>query len=65
MKAVLERLPADDRALLTLHYLEGWGLPQIAAQFGWTHTATKLRAWRARNRLRNLLSDTATHDSSS
>lgn len=53
-KAILEHLAPDDRALLTLHYLEGWGLPQIAAQFGWTHTATKLRAWRARRQLRAL-----------
>lgn len=55
VKSLLAHLPPDDRALLTLHHLEGWGLAQIAAQFGWTLTATKLRAWRARNRLRSLL----------
>ena len=55
VKQLLERLPADDRILLTLHHLEGWGLQDIARQFGWTHTATKLRAWRARGRLRDLL----------
>jgi RNA polymerase sigma-70 factor (ECF subfamily) len=54
VKDFLSQLPADDRALLTLQYLEGWNLKQIADQFGWTMTATKLRVWRARNRLRAL-----------
>jgi RNA polymerase sigma-70 factor (ECF subfamily) len=55
VKTMLEQLPPDDRTLLTLHHLEGWGFAQIAVQFGWTLTATKLRAWRARHRLRSLL----------
>lgn len=55
IKELLERLPADDRALLTLHHLQGWGLAEIARHFGWTHAATKLRAWRARRRLRDIL----------
>lgn len=55
IKELLERLPPDDRALLTLQHLQGWGLVEIARHFGWTHTATKLRAWRARRRLRELL----------
>jgi RNA polymerase sigma-70 factor, ECF subfamily len=55
VKAILAELPTDERALLTLHHLEGWGLAQIASQYGWTLTATKLRAWRARRRLRALL----------
>jgi len=54
VKMILAELPPDDRALLTLHHLEGWGLAVIAKQFGWTLTATKLRAWRARRRLRAL-----------
>jgi RNA polymerase sigma-70 factor (ECF subfamily) len=54
-KAILAELSPDERTLLTLHHLEGWGLAQIASQFGWTVTATKLRAWRARGRLRTLL----------
>lgn len=55
VKQFLATLPPDDCALLTLHYFEGWNLPQIARQFGWTVTATKIRAWRARNRLRETL----------
>lgn len=59
VKTLLAQLSPDERTLLTLHHLEGWGLAQIAAQFGWTLTATKLRAWRARRRLRAFLE---THD---
>lgn len=55
VKTLLAHLPPDDRTLLTLHHLEGWGLAEIAAQFGWTLTATKLRTWRARRHLRSLL----------
>lgn len=54
VKTILAQLAPDDRALLTLHHLEGWGLAQIAEQFGWTLTATKVRAWRARRQLRRL-----------
>lgn len=55
VKTMLAQLPPDERTLLTLHHLEGWSMAQVAAQFGWTVTATKLRAWRARRRLRALL----------
>ncbi|WP_052300371.1 RNA polymerase sigma factor [Opitutus terrae] len=55
VKATLAQLSPDEQTLLTLHYLEGWPLADIAAQFGWTVTATKLRAWRARRQLRKLL----------
>jgi RNA polymerase sigma-70 factor (ECF subfamily) len=55
IKEILATLPPDDCAVLTLHHLEGWDLATIARQFGWTVTATKLRAWRARARLRALL----------
>ena len=59
-KTLLAALPPDDRALLTLHHLEGWGMAEIAQHFGWTLTATKLRAWRARRRLRALLDPPST-----
>lgn len=54
IKELLAQLPPDARALLTLHHLEGWELARIAAHYGWTVTATKLRAWRARRMLRAL-----------
>jgi RNA polymerase sigma-70 factor, ECF subfamily len=54
LKQLLARLPPDECALLTLHHLEGWELADIGRQFGWTAAATKIRAWRARGRLRSL-----------
>ncbi|MDR0352635.1 MAG: sigma-70 family RNA polymerase sigma factor [Opitutaceae bacterium] len=59
VKEILAELPPDDRALLTLYYLEDRPLAEIAARFGWTVTATKLRAWRARARLRARLKERA------
>ena len=56
-KELLAHLSPDERALLTLFHLEGWSLGQIAEQYGWTVTATKLRAWRARRHLRTFLKD--------
>lgn len=55
IKELLALLSPDDRTVLTLHHLEGWDMAEIAAQFSWTVTATKLRAWRARRHLRALL----------
>lgn len=55
LKELLATLAPDDQAVLTLHHLEGWELKDIARQFSWSVTATKLRAWRARARLRALL----------
>jgi len=54
LKQLLAQLPPDDCALLTLHHLEGWELAEVGRQFGWTVAATKIRAWRARGRLRSL-----------
>ncbi len=55
VKAFLAMLAPDDRTVLTLRYLEGWSLGQIAERCGWTATATRLRAWRARRELRHLM----------
>jgi RNA polymerase sigma-70 factor (ECF subfamily) len=54
VKDLLRALPPNERALLTLHHLEGWKLREVARHFGWTLTATKLRAWRARRHLLTL-----------
>jgi RNA polymerase sigma-70 factor (ECF subfamily) len=62
VKNLLGRLAPDDRTLLTLQHLEGWSLAQIAERCGWTLTATKLRAWRARRRLRLLLQSRSLHE---
>ncbi len=41
--------------MLTLHHLEGWDFATIAAQLGWPAPLARLRAFRARQRLRALL----------
>jgi RNA polymerase sigma-70 factor (ECF subfamily) len=51
----LAQLPPDDRTLLTLHYLEGWDFEEIGRLLGWSAPVTKVRAFRARRRLRALL----------
>jgi RNA polymerase sigma-70 factor (ECF subfamily) len=55
IKDYLAQLPPDDRCLLTLYHLEGWDFASIGRHLGWSATATKLRAFRARRRLRALL----------
>ena len=51
----LDLLPPDDRTLLTLHYLEGWDFRHIGELLGWSGPVTKVRAFRARRRLKALL----------
>lgn len=54
---LLARLPADDRMVLTLHYFEELGMREIADQLGWSLSRTKVRAHRARARLRQMLEE--------
>lgn len=55
---LLARLPPPDRLVLTLIYLDGCSMAEAADRAGWTVTGTKVQAFRARNRLRNLLEGT-------
>ena len=52
---ILSHLPPDDRALLTLLHLEQMPLHEIAAHFGWTKVNAKVKAFRARQRLKTIL----------
>ncbi len=52
LHALLERLPPDDRLVLTLHYFEQYSMKQISEQTGWSPDAVKVRAMRARKRLK-------------
>ena len=47
----LSRLPAADRAILTLVDLEGWSMTEAARMLRLSHVAVRLRASRARRRL--------------
>ncbi len=51
---LLARLPVDDRLVLTLMYFQDSGTEQIAQQMGWTRAMVKMRAYRARRRLRTI-----------
>jgi len=51
----LALLSAEERTLLTLQYLEERSLAEIADQFGWGLSKTKVKSFRARNKLRKLL----------
>jgi RNA polymerase sigma-70 factor (ECF subfamily) len=55
VRSYLVQLPPNERVLLTLHYLEGWDFQHIGELLGWSAPVTKLRAFRARQRLRSLL----------
>lgn len=52
---LLGHLPADERALLTLLHLNEMPMAEIAGHFGWSRANTKIKAFRARQRLRKIL----------
>lgn len=54
---LLARLPAADRFLLVLLEAEGWSVAEIAERLGWSRVNVKVRAHRARRRLRRVLEE--------
>lgn len=54
----LELLPPKDRLVLTLQYFEDADIREIAERMRWSVSATKVRAFRARKRLKALLLET-------
>ena len=57
LHALLERLPPKERLVLTLFYFEGCDTREIAERVGWTRTLVKVRAHRARKKLRAMLEE--------
>ncbi len=51
---ILSRLPPGDRAALTMRYLDGWSLAEVARATGTTEGAARKRVTRALGRLRRL-----------
>lgn len=51
----MRRLKPKERETLSLLYLEGLSLEEVARTMGWNKSATKMRAYRARQKLRRLL----------
>lgn len=54
---LLAHLPAQDRFVLQLMHGEGWSTAEIAERLGWTRANVKVRAHRARKKLRKLLEE--------
>ena len=57
LSAAMDDLPAEDRALVHLHYFEGQSLAEIALVMNVSRDALKMRLSRARTKLRTLLGD--------
>jgi len=55
VEEILGDLPAADRFVLLLLDGEGWSVEEIAKRVGWTRVNVKVRAHRARKRLRRRL----------
>lgn len=55
--ALLTQLSPSDRLILTLLYLDGCTMAEAADRAGWTVVGAKVRAFRARNRLRKLIEE--------
>jgi RNA polymerase sigma-70 factor (ECF subfamily) len=53
---LLERLSPRDRLVLTLLYIESRSVAEAAEMAGWSQTMVKVQAYRARKRLRELVS---------
>ena len=51
---LLSQLPAADRFLLLLLHGEGWSVAEIAERTGWSNSNVKVRAFRARKKLRRI-----------
>lgn len=54
---LMQRLSPHDRFILLLLDGEGWSVAEIARRLGWSSTNVKVRAFRARRKLRRLLEE--------
>ncbi len=57
IERMLAPLAAADRFVLLMLYGEGWSVAEIAQRLGWTQVNVKVRAHRAKKRLRALLEE--------
>jgi len=55
VQKILSGLAPDERTLLTLQYLEGLSLAEIAEQMGWSLSNAKVKSFRARRKLQSQL----------
>jgi RNA polymerase sigma-70 factor (ECF subfamily) len=59
LRRALERLPADEARVVSLHYFDGLSLPDVAERTGAAVGTVKSRYYRALDRLRSLLRERA------
>lgn len=57
VEKILDRLKAKDRLVLTLLDLEDMSVEEVAALTGWSRVNVRVRAFRARSRLRKLVEE--------
>jgi RNA polymerase sigma-70 factor (ECF subfamily) len=57
LHAMLSRLPASERLILTLMYFENCSSAEIAERMGWSSTLVRVQAFRARKKLKRMLDD--------
>lgn len=57
VERLLAHLPSADRFVLQLMHGEGWSTAEIAERLGWSRSNVKVRAHRARKKLRRLLEE--------
>ncbi len=55
LERMMERLGAEDRLVLTLLHIEGRSVEEVRRVTGWSASLVKVRAFRARNKLRKHL----------
>ena len=55
VERLMQLLKPEERFILLLLYGQGWSVAEIAERLGWTKVNVKVRAHRARKRLRRLL----------
>lgn len=55
LHALFARLPPQDRLVLTMIYLEECSTNDIAARTGWNRAIVKMRAYRARKKLKKIM----------
>lgn len=53
--ALMEGLKPPERQILFLLYVDGVGMEEVARRMGWNRAATKMRAYRARIKLRGII----------
>lgn len=54
---LLAQLPPRDRLVLTLHHLEGCSVQETMQRTGWTKSMVKVQTWRAKKKLKKLLTE--------